>query len=53
MVNKKAPTFNEDPVRATIEPLKEFMQDSVRLIKRCNKPDAKGELFQCGEFPHE
>lgn len=27
-----------------IEPLKEFSKNSVRLVKRCTKPDRKGEL---------
>lgn len=26
-----------------IEPMKEFSKDSVRLVKRCTKPDRKGE----------
>ena len=25
------------------KPLKEFTKNSIRLVKRCTKPDAKGE----------
>jgi preprotein translocase subunit Sss1 len=27
------------------KPLKEFTKDSIRLMKRCTKPDRKGEPF--------
>jgi hypothetical protein len=27
-----------------VKPLKEFGKNSVRLVKRCTKPDRKGEL---------
>jgi hypothetical protein len=27
-----------------VNELKAFAKDSVRLVKRCNKPDAKGEF---------
>merc|ERR1711972_638606 len=30
-----------DQIVATIEPLKQFSKDSVRLVKRCTKPDRK------------
>ena len=32
-----------DQVQKTLEPCKEFVKDSVRLVKRCTKPDRKGE----------
>jgi protein transport protein SEC61 subunit gamma and related proteins len=41
MVAKKPVTFREDPILATITPAQEFVQDSVRLINRCQKPNAK------------
>jgi protein transport protein SEC61 subunit gamma-like protein len=28
-----------------VKPLKEFGKNSVRLVKRCTKPDRKGEPF--------
>ena len=31
-----------DQVQRTLEPCKEFVKDSVRLVKRCTKPDRKG-----------
>jgi hypothetical protein len=39
-------------MESVIVPLKDFAQQSVRLIKRCNKPDAKGAeiQFQCGRI---
>ncbi|KAF6018221.1 SEC61G [Bugula neritina] len=30
-----------DQVMMAIEPMKEFSKDSVRLVKRCTKPDRK------------
>ncbi len=27
-----------------VKPLKEFTKDSIRLLKRCTKPDRKGAL---------
>eukprot|EP00794_Sanderia_malayensis_P003088 gene3088-3554_t len=30
-----------DQVQKTLEPCKEFVKDSVRLVKRCTKPDRK------------
>ena len=32
-----------------LEPLKEFSKNSVRLVKRCTKPDRKGAMI--GHFP--
>lgn len=33
-----------DAAKSVSEPLHGFMVDSVRLVRRCNKPDRKGEL---------
>lgn len=33
-----------DQVTKFIEPGKQFAKDSIRLVKRCTKPDRKGEL---------
>lgn len=30
-----------DQIQQSIEPLKQFSKDSIRLIKRCTKPDRK------------
>ena len=32
-----------EQVVAVVDPLRQFAKDSVRLVKRCNKPDLKGE----------
>ena len=32
-----------DQIVQFVEPLKQFSKDSVRLVKRCTKPDRKGE----------
>ena len=34
-----------DQVQKTLEPCKEFVKDSVRLVKRCTKPDRKGKWW--------
>lgn len=31
-------------MESVLEPLKEFSKNSVRLVKRCTKPDRKGML---------
>lgn len=31
-----------DQIQQAIEPCKEFCKDSVRLVKKCTKPDRKG-----------
>uniref|UniRef100_A0A0A0LUE9 Uncharacterized protein n=1 Tax=Cucumis sativus TaxID=3659 RepID=A0A0A0LUE9_CUCSA len=31
-----------DAVDSVVDPLREFAKDSVRLVKRCHKPDRKG-----------
>ncbi len=32
-----------DQITQFVEPMKQFSKDSVRLVKRCTKPDRKGE----------
>lgn len=34
-----------DQLNKYIEPAKLFVKDSYRLIKKCTKPDRKGEEF--------
>jgi len=42
-------SFLEPLETAVIKPLKEFAKDSIRLVKRCEKPDRKGvRWFQSG-----
>jgi protein transport protein SEC61 subunit gamma-like protein len=31
-----------DQIKKFIEPGKQFTKDSIRLVKRCTKPDRKG-----------
>ncbi|KAJ6876387.1 hypothetical protein NC652_035684 [Populus alba x Populus x berolinensis] len=31
-----------DAIDSVVDPLREFAKDSVRLVKRCHKPDQKG-----------
>ena len=31
-----------DQIVQTLEPLRQFSKDSIRLVKRCTKPDRKG-----------
>lgn len=33
-----------DQIQQAVEPCKEFVKDSVRLVKRCTKPDRKGKF---------
>lgn len=33
-----------DQVQQVVEPCRQFMKDSMRLVKRCTKPDRKGDL---------
>ena len=33
-----------DQIVNALEPCKEFAKDSMRLVKRCTKPDRKGLL---------
>ena len=32
-----------DQIVQTLEPLRQFSKDSIRLVKRCTKPDRKGK----------
>ena len=34
-----------DQVMQFIEPAKQFSKDSIRLVKRCTKPDRKGMIY--------
>ena len=34
-----------DAIDSVVDPLREFAKDSVRLVKRCHKPDRKGEPY--------
>jgi hypothetical protein len=34
-----------DAIDSVVDPLREFAKDSVRLVKRCHKPDQKGINF--------
>lgn len=36
---------------AFIEPGRQFAKDSIRLVKRCTKPDRKGILFLNPQIP--
>jgi hypothetical protein len=44
---------NEDntALSSFLEPAREFAIDSYRLLKKCTKPDAKGERFACRLAP--
>jgi len=34
-----------DQIQQAIEPCKDFCKDSIRLVKRCTKPDRKGKIL--------
>ena len=34
-----------DQIISAVEPLRQFSKDSLRLVKRCTKPDRKGEKY--------
>jgi hypothetical protein len=34
-----------DQVMQFVEPSRQFVKDSIRLVKRCTKPDRKGNSF--------
>lgn len=40
-----------DVVDSAVDPLREFAKDSVRLVKRCHKPDRKGNFTSLPD-PH-
>ena len=53
-VPHKTPKSDMDQIVQTVEPLKQFAKDSIRLVKRCTKPDKKGKnslKFQAGNLP--
>jgi preprotein translocase subunit Sss1 len=31
-----------DAIYSVVDPLRDFAKDSIRLVKRCHKPDRKG-----------
>lgn len=33
-----------DQIQQFTEPCKQFMKDSIRLVKKCTKPDRKGKF---------
>ena len=35
-----------EQVVSIVDPVRQFAKDSVRFIKRCNKPDLKGKNIQ-------
>lgn len=37
-----------DQVMQFVEPSRQFVKDSIRLVKRCTKPDRKGNCFKMG-----
>ncbi|KAG6793332.1 hypothetical protein POTOM_002538 [Populus tomentosa] len=46
-----------DAIDSVFDPLREFSKDSVRLVKRCHKPDRKDAVICCfrvheGGFPY-
>lgn len=38
-----------DQIQEVVKPAKDFIKDSIRLVKRCTKPDRKGECFKMME----
>ena len=40
-----------DAIDSVVDPLRDFAKDSIRLVKRCHKPDRKGNwtssVFPC------
>ena len=45
VIHKDKETSAMEQVQLYVKPLKEFAKDSMRLVKRCTKPDLKGK--QC------
>ena len=37
-----------DQIIQTVEPVRQFAKDSIRLVKRCTKPDKKGMIYVHG-----
>lgn len=40
----KPAALPQTQLQAVMEPAKKFVKDSIKLVKRCTKPDAKGVL---------
>lgn len=40
-----------EAVDTVVKPIREFAKDSVRLVKRCHKPDQKGQFRTSVGFP--
>jgi len=34
-----------DAIDSVVDPLRDFAKDSIRLVKRCHKPDRKGYFY--------
>ncbi|KAB5532145.1 hypothetical protein DKX38_018815 [Salix brachista] len=39
-----------DAIDSVVDPLRGFAKDSVRLVKRCHKPDQKGGDSYCNRI---
>jgi hypothetical protein len=39
-----------DQIAQYAEPVRQFSKDSIRLVKRCTKPDRKGNAWQNVKF---
>jgi hypothetical protein len=55
MAPAKKKTTPEDVVpksalRTAVDPAIRFAHDSIRLVQKCTKPDAKGQHFRVSEF---
>lgn len=35
-----------DAIDSVVDPLRDFAKDSIRLVKRCHKPDRKGIFIE-------
>jgi len=42
-----------DQIQQVTEPCKQFMKDSIRLVKKCTKPDRKGNYSFYRIFVYE
>ena len=41
LISERTENTRMDQITAAAEPLKQFAKDSIRLVKRCTKPDRK------------
>lgn len=39
-----------DQIIQFVEPVRQFSKDSIRLVKRCTKPDKKGKIGHLKEI---